>query len=137
MLGPALDVAQSKLGHFGVRVGAVRRHLRGGVLPSVDLAQDVSQHEVPLPPPARSGCYAAQHGLLDPRSGRGPWSPASRCPRNPSLLELPLELGAVVGVHVAGPQGLEFFMPAAVVLARRPSAAPRPLFSSAHRWPPA
>ena len=54
-LGPALDVAQSNLSHFGVRVGEVRRHLRGSVLPSVDLAQDVSQHEVPLPPPARSG----------------------------------------------------------------------------------
>ena len=54
-----------QLCHFGVRVGEVRRHLRGSVLPSVGLAQDGSQHEVPLPPPARSGCYAAQRGLLD------------------------------------------------------------------------
>ena len=69
VLGPAPDVAQSNLCHFGVRVGEVRRHLRGSVLPSVDLAQDVSQHEVPLPPPARSGCYAAQHGLLDGADG--------------------------------------------------------------------
>ena len=38
VLGPALDVAQSNLSHFGVRVGEVRRHLRGSVLPSVDLA---------------------------------------------------------------------------------------------------
>ena len=30
----------------------VWRHLRGSVLPSVDLAQDVSQHKVPLPPSA-------------------------------------------------------------------------------------
>ena len=59
VLGPAFDVAQSNLCHFGVRVGEVRRHLRGSVLPPVDLAQDVGQHEVPLPPPARSGCYAA------------------------------------------------------------------------------
>ena len=50
VLGPALDVAQSNLCHFGVRVGEVRRHLRGSVLPSVDLAQDVGQHEVPAGP---------------------------------------------------------------------------------------
>ena len=69
MFGPALDVAQSYLGHFGVGVGEVRRHLRGSVLPSVDLVQDVGQHEVPLAPPARSGCYATQHGLLDGADG--------------------------------------------------------------------
>ena len=69
MFGPALDVAQSNLRHFGVRVGKVRRHLRGSVLPSVDLVQDVRQHEVPLAPPARSGSYAPQHGLLDGADG--------------------------------------------------------------------
>ena len=38
---------------FRVRVGEVWRHLRGSVLPSVDLAQDVSQHEAaPGPAPA-------------------------------------------------------------------------------------
>ena len=48
----------------------VRRHLRGSsVLPSVDLVQDVRQHEVPLAPPARSGSYATQHGLLDGADG--------------------------------------------------------------------
>ena len=35
--GPALNVAQSYLGHFGVGVGEVRRRLRGSVLSSVDL----------------------------------------------------------------------------------------------------
>ena len=43
--------------------------LRGSVLPSVDLVQDVRQHEVPLAPPARSGSYAPQHGLLDGADG--------------------------------------------------------------------
>ena len=52
VFGPALDVAQSYLGHFGVGVGEVRRHLRGSVLPSVDLVQDVGQHEVPHRQPA-------------------------------------------------------------------------------------
>ena len=62
VLGPAFDVA---LCHFGVRVGEVRRHLSGSVLPAVDLAQD----EAPLPLPARSGCYTAQHDLLDGADG--------------------------------------------------------------------
>ena len=60
---------ESHLGHFGVRVGQVRRHLRGSILPSVDLVQDVGQREAPLAPPARSGCYATQHGLLDGADG--------------------------------------------------------------------
>ena len=90
------------------------------MLPSVDLAQDVSQHEVPLPPPARSGCYAAQHGLLDGADdalrevGVAPDHLLLDVPEIHQLLELPLELGAVVRVHVGRhPQ------PAAVVLARR------------------
>ena len=108
--GPAFDVAQSNLCHFGVRVGEVRRHLRGSVLPPVDLAQDVGQHEVPLPPPARSGCYAAQHGLLD--GADGALREVGVAPGH-LLLDVPeihqlLELGAVVGVHVGRhPQGLE------------------------------
>ena len=91
--------------------GEVRRHLRGSVLPSVDLAQDVGQHEVPLPPPAR---YAAQHGLLDGADGAlrevgvAPGHLLLDVPEIHQLLELPLELGAVVGVHVGRhPQGLE------------------------------
>ena len=93
MLGPAPDVAQSNLCHFGVRVGEVRRHLRGSVLPSVDLAQDVSQHEVP-----RSGCYATQHGLLDGADdalrevGVAPGHLLLDVPEIHQLLELPLEV---------------------------------------------
>ena len=117
VLGPAPDVAQSNLCHFGVRVGEVRRHLRGSVLPSVDLAQDVGQREVPLPPPARSGRYATQHGLLDGADdalrevGVAPGHLLLDVPEIHQLLELPLELGAVVGVHVGRhPQGLEHLL---------------------------
>ena len=51
--------------------------------------------------------------------------------------EIPLKLGGVVGVHVGRWAWKTFFMPAAVVLAKRSFAAPRPLSWSAHRWPPA
>ena len=78
---------------------------------------DVSQHEVPLPPSARSGCYAAQHGLLDGadnalrKVGVAPGHLLLDVPEIHQLLELPLELGAVVGVHVGRrPQGLEHLL---------------------------
>ena len=67
MLGPAPDVAQSNLCHFGVRVGEVWRHLRGSVLPSVDLAK-TSAHC-----PRRPACYAAQHGLLHGADNAQAW----------------------------------------------------------------
>ena len=67
-----------------------------------------------LPPPARSGCYASQHGLLDGADGAlhevgvAPGHLLLDVPEIHQLLELPLELGAVVGVHVGRrPQGLE------------------------------
>ena len=126
MLGPAFDVAQSNLCHFGVRVGEVRRHLSGSVPPPVDLAQDVGQHEVPLPPPARSGCYAAQHGLLDGADGAlrevgvAPGHLLLDVPEIHQLLEL-LNSEPSSEYTLAGtPRAWKtFFMPAAVVLARR------------------
>ena len=84
------------------------------MLPSVDLVQDVRQREVPLAPPARSGCYATQHGLLDGADGalcRSRRGLLLDVPEIQQLLELPLELGAVVGVHVGRhPQGLEHLL---------------------------
>ena len=118
-LGPAPDVAQSNLCHFGVRVGEVRRHLRGSVLPSVDLAQDVGQHEVPLPPPARSGRYATQHGLLD--GADDALTCFSMSQKSSSSLNSPLNSEPSSEYTLAGtPRAWNtFFMPAAVVLARR------------------
>ena len=53
------------ISHFGVRVG------EGLCVVAcfLNLAQDVRQHKVPLAPPARSGCYATQHSLLDGADG--------------------------------------------------------------------
>ena len=92
-----------------VRVGEVRRHLRGSVLPSVDLVQDVRQ---PLPPPARSGSYATQHGLLDGADGAlcevgvAPGHLLLDVPEIHQLLEPPLERSRRRSTRWPAPPGL-------------------------------
>ena len=103
MFGP-VDVAQSYRS---------RHRLRGSMLPSVDLVQDVGQHEVPLAPPARSGCYATQHVLLDGADGAlrevgvAPDHLLLDVPEIHQLLELPLELGAASECGRAGLRDLD------------------------------
>ena len=96
------------------------------MLPSVDLAQDVGQHEVPLPPPARSGRYATQHdGLLDGADdalrevGVAPGHLLLDALEIHQLLELPLEPSSEYTLAGTPRAWNTFFMPAALLLARR------------------